>query len=188
MKRLSLFFTLLLCGILNAEENALLELSNYQPTPSLKMSTLNTDPKTTHDAFFYTDLGVIYLVPTPGLGWRKQSDHLGVDISLKLPLMILPLAYKANTSLLYYPKPNPEGQFYAGIGVTGMAPIFWEFDHTKFAVFGPCLTLGKSYINDSSKVRFWQFALEAFATKKMKFERTKREILPLVSFSYGFCF
>jgi hypothetical protein len=186
MKKLITICCILFCGILASEEKSALEPHPLQP--ALNPLVLN-DSKSAYSPFFYTDFGVTLFAPTPGIGWRNQSNHFGVDISLKLPLLIVPIAYKGSASLLYFPSPNPEGQFYGGIGITGMLPIFFGFfDSEKHFFAGPCLIFGKSYVNEDSKRRFWQVVVDGYPNKKKKFEKVKREIIPLVSLSYGFCF
>ena len=139
----------------------------------------------TKDHFFYINMGATYYVPTVGLGWRGQKGHWGFDCNAKVSWLLLPISYQGNAALLYYHRPNPEGQLYAGLGISGMVPIFGFFPSDNRSFVGPLLIFGKSYSNNNFNRRFWQFNIEAYPNKRYRFDRVKKQIMPVVSFSYG---
>ncbi|HSX03294.1 MAG TPA: hypothetical protein VLG76_01045 [Rhabdochlamydiaceae bacterium] len=188
MKTLIIIPTILICSILLAEETPPLEFPSTPPTLSINPNIFK-DSKPARTDYFYTDLGATYFIPTPGIGWRNQDNHYGVDLSFKVPILVyFPVAYKGSASFLYYPNPDPMSQFYYGIGITGMLPTFKFFNTTQHGFIGPCLMIGKSYINDASCRRFWQIVADVYPNKKRRFEKVKRGVVPLISFSYGFCY
>jgi hypothetical protein len=137
-------------------------------------------------------------LPTFGLGYRKQIDHHGFDLSLQGTTVIEMSALKFSTLYNYYFKPNLSSQFYTGFGLgTGAF-----FNHRTTFFLSPELTFGKQYQNESHDTRFFQAEI-SFPTfsfsKHQGYYRTWEDtdsslyrhevtLFPLVVLTYGIGF
>ena len=143
------------------------------------------------ESHFYTDFGLTFQAPTIGVGWRNRYHYFGVDCSLKISAMLplpLPIAGRGSCSALYYLNSNMDSEFYGGVGISGMLPVFGFFNTVKSSFVGPVFILGNSYKNKNLDTRFWQVSLELYPNQKIKYEKIKDEIKSIISFSYGICF
>src|SRR5688572_23416606 len=136
----SAILALLLTTSLIAQEPA--------PTPNKELAPVNQSTP-------YVSLGLgPFPLPIPvfGVGYRKQMNHHGFDVSFQGATIVEVSAVKLTTSYDYYFKPNSSSQFYTGFGV-GTGAVFAD----GTGVFlSPEFTLGKQYQNESQDTRFFQ--------------------------------
>lgn len=128
-------------------------------------------------------------LPAFAAGYRAQSNHNGVDLSLQVQTIIACTQLKANLLYLHYFNPNLASQFYVGGGVSP-SYIFVDScfrDKNKF-LLSPEFVFGQQYRNKSNDLRFFQMQLSYPTITKFKHDHIKTMQFPLVIFSYGIGF
>ncbi len=162
------------------------------------------------NSFGYVDVGFeVPIIPIPalGLGYRKQWDHDGLDLSFRVAsLGELITQAKASASFLHYFNPNLEGEYYWGIGL-GVSWIkievfkgAWRNSGGTLSGQSVCLSpefiFGKQFKTSSGGTRFWQFqtSFPTYAASNPHYFtgghlcHQRWLLLPLITFSYGFGF
>jgi hypothetical protein len=142
-------------------------------------------PEPVKEQFFYANCGTAYICPSAGLGWRYQKNHFGFDSNFKAVWFYgAGAASQERVSVLYYPFPNSEKQYYGGVGIVGMGSLAAPISAHSF---GAVMAFGKSHTNERGGRRFWQVDLELYPMHEY-IRREYIRIAPVVSFSYGFAF
>lgn len=62
------------------------------------------------DGFWYASGGIVLLLPKIATGYRYQKEKFGFDVSFTYAV----LSYGLQLNPLFFPHPNPRGQFYLG--------------------------------------------------------------------------
>jgi hypothetical protein len=135
-----------------------------------------------------------FVVPTLGLGYRYQKNHIGVDISLDASTIYLLTSIKITPSTLFYLSPDKNEQLYLGIGpnLGILIPKNNKWLGTCF-YFSPTLILGRNYQKKGKKNRIYETRVEwptlfKGKLKRKKLFKNKKLYCPLVYFKYGIGF
>jgi hypothetical protein len=135
-----------------------------------------------------------FVVPTFGLGYRYQKNHIGMDISLDASTIYFLTSIKITPSTLFYLSPNKREQLYFGIGpnLGVLIPKNNKWLGTCF-YFSPALILGRNYQKKGKKNRIYETRIEwptffKGKLKKKKLFKNKKLYCPLVYFKYGMGF
>ena len=123
-------------------------------------------------------------LPNFGLGYRAQSGHNGVDVSLNAMTVVAVTQLKATALYQYYFKPDLNSQFYVGGGL-GLSDIFGSGHHCM--AISPEFTFGKQYRNEAKDTRFMQVGV-SWPTVNLSGQSRHFLKYPLVVFSYGIMF
>lgn len=149
------------------------------------------DPPTpiTRNTIGYVSLGLGPCpapIPNFSVGFRKQKDRHGMDLSLSAASIIQITEVKASALYLHYFKPHLPSQFYIGCGA-GVGGLFFKEKDTFFKspcpFISPEFAFGKQYLTDTNALRFFQMQL-SFPT----FGSHYTLYFPLVILSYGIAF
>lgn len=139
-----------------------------------------------NQAIPYMSLGLgpfPFPIPVFGVGYRKQINHHGFDLSLQGATIVKVSALKLITSYDYYFKPNYSSQFYIGSGVgTGVL-----FGHDTGFLLSPEFTFGQQYQNKSQDIRFFQAQI-SFPTIGLSKHDHDVMFFPMVILTYGIGF
>ncbi len=144
-------------------------------------------PEKVTSSLGYMDIGlgpVPIPLPNFGLGYRFQSDHNGMDLSLHAMTVVAITQLKATALYQYYFKPNLNSQFYVG-GGAGVSDIFNRKKH--YFVISPEFVFGKQYRNEANDTRFMQVGI-SWPTMNLTGHDHRLMKYPLVVFSYGIMF
>ncbi len=135
----------------------------------------------------YFSIGVGPLpIPLPnfGFGHRIQNNHHGMDLSLKGSTIVYYSEVKGSILYDYYFKPDLNSQLYVGAGLGAGGLLKNKHTYDKPNVFiSPEFVIGKQYRNEAKDLRFIQAEI-SWPT----FSNHCTLYMPLVVFSYGFCF
>ena len=142
-----------------------------------------------HQQFGYASMGLgPFPIPLPvfGLGYRTQTGHHGIDLSLQTSTVVIATAVKANILYLHYFKPSYTSEFYAGGGIS--PGVLLGLGNRAF--ISPEFVVGKQYRNESDDLRFFQMQVSfpTFSQKSPHHHRIDILDVPLVVFSYGLGF
>lgn len=185
MKKPIILFLILFSSLLHSEE---VDLSTAAPQeialPALELQGAQKISRST----FYVNVGTSFLpIPIAGVGYRHQKERLGIDLSLNSAIIIVPLVFQGKAMMLYYPNPNPSGQWYFGGGgafTQEMPYLRWTRSGKHY--FSPSLTWGKEFTTDGGGKRYFQGNLDWFLDTKRPFHYSI--FAPFVSIGYGFGF
>ena len=153
-------------------------------------------PETVSRSLFHLDIGSgPYPLPVPvfSIGYRKQSGHQGMDLSLYASTVVYLTQVKLSASYLFYVNPSLKGQIYIGPGVGGSV-VFQsgkKYDRALVAL-SPELLVGKEYIGRTGSRRLvqMQISIPTYTFGRIRsLKKTDRVIYyPLIIVSYGICF
>lgn len=144
-------------------------------------------PPTVRSHLFYADIGVWLPVPVPsvGLGCRFQDGENGGDFSLHGGTIGTYSLAKGAILYLYYPCPSFYSQYYVGAGVGGGWLSYPILANDESFFVSPEFVFGKQFHIDNGKARFWQLQV---SIPTYLFDKSHWSKVPIVSFTYGFCF
>lgn len=137
------------------------------------------------------------LLPAFAGGYRAQSNHHGVDLSLQVQTVEFVTQLKANLLYLHYFKPDLCSEFYVGGGL-GPSVLFGDdycsdggyYLHINTHVLlSPEFVFGKQYRNERNDLRFFQMQI-SFPTIGFMNRHSHDDLckFPLVILSYGIGF
>src|SRR5437879_2065836 len=95
------------------------------------------------ESFGYSSFGLGPLpvpIPTYAIGYRAQSEHHGVDISLQASTVVVLTQLKPSLLYHYYPNPSYCSQFYFGAGFSP-SYVFGSGEH--LCLLSPEFVFGK---------------------------------------------
>lgn len=162
----------------------------------INFSTLKADDENisnfTNDKYAYLSLGgtanfiafhglyQLTIAPCVGVGFRAQSGHNGFDLSIQGRYVFDHLRVKGNSSYLYYFNPNLQDQIYCGIG----AGIDTDIEMKGALLLTPELSIGKQFVTDAGRRRFWNVQLSPCAINRSGRVITFSELI--VKYGFGF--
>ncbi len=147
------------------------------------------EPEKVRSSYGYIGLGLgpaPFPLPIFSGGWRMQSGHNGLDLSLDLMTLGSITGVQENIAYLHYFKPNLASQFYVGGGI-GIAEVFFS-RHRPLVYTAPQFIFGKQYTNEAGDRRFFQTKIEWPTVPLTSSSGRHIGKYPLVTFSYGICF
>jgi hypothetical protein len=164
-------------------------------------------PGPVRNSFIHLDMGsgpFPLPLPTFAIGFRKQSGHQGIDLSLHASTVVYITQIKLTPAYLFYLNPGLKGQLYVGAGVGGGVLIQSpkNYDRAIFSL-SPELILGKEYIGRTGSYRLFQVQISVpsynfgkvmhlpnYNFEELKKLSKKNRVLyyPLIVVSYGICF
>jgi hypothetical protein len=136
-------------------------------------------------------------VPLPNfaLGYRKQCDHHGFDLSLQAATVVAITQIKINSLYHHFFKPNLDSQFYAGAGLGVSALVSSNHYERVRGLISPEFVVGKEYRNKTNDTRFIQaqISFPSCSTGRIGYccshhHRSDVFWMPLVVLSYGMGF
>lgn len=159
-------------------------------------STLKADDENisnfTSDKYAYLSLGgtanlvslpglyQLTIAPCVGVGFRAQSGHNGLDLSVQTRYVCDHFRIKGNSSYLYYFSPNLQDQIYCGIG----AGIDTDIEMNGALLLTPELSIGKQFVTDAGRRRFWNVQFSPCAINRSGRVITFSELI--VKYGLGF--
>ncbi len=96
---------------------------------------------------------------TLNVGRRVQHQHHAFESGIGITPLIIAIEGHIYANYLYFPNPNPDSQFYVGLGGQagyGVETIDWR---RGIGYFKPQFLLGKEYLTGRSEKRFIQAAI-----------------------------
>lgn len=147
-----------------------------------------TEPENIRSSYGYLGLGLDPApIPLPIFsgGWRMQSGHNGLDLSLDLMTLGSITGVQENIAYLHYFKPNLASQFYVGGGI-GITEVFSRYRPVAYTA--PQFIFGKQYTNEAGDTRFFQAKIEWPIVPLTASSGRHIGKYPLVTVSYGICF
>lgn len=125
------------------------------------------------ESFFYGSVGAYnaYILPLPscGLGYRFQYNHIGLDFSIDATPLLLCNILRISPAILFYPRPDSFSQMYAGVACGclffNFADVYRE-GWNNYAFCLPELVVGYQYQRSSGKNNFIEFRLGAPIIRK----------------------
>lgn len=146
----------------------------------------------TKDKYVYLSLGAtanfvalsrcyhLTIAPCAGLGFRAQSGHNGLDLSIQGRCVLDQFRIKGNACYLYYFNPNLKNQLYCGFG----AGLDTNIDMSCHPLLTPELSIGRQFITENGKRRFWNVQLSPCAINYYGKVVTLSEVI--VKYGFGF--
>ncbi len=191
MNRWKVLFCFVACsGFLQAEEvDSLVEESNKETVSSKKSEPIR-------NSLIHFDWGSgPYPLPIPVLsvGYRKQSGHQGIDLSLHASSILFFTQVKLSLSYLFYFIPSLKGQIYIGPGIGGSMFLQRKASYDKAVVaLAPEVIVGKEYIGRTGSRRLiqMQVSVPTYTFGRIRSLKKNQRVIhyPLIVVSYGICF
>lgn len=137
--------------------------------------------------YFSVGLGPFpFPLPAFGLGFRKQIDNFGLDVSAQVSTLVFVTQVKTSLLYQYYPKPNLDSEFYMGIG-PALSGLFGAYGCDSAFLISPELALGRQYKTKTDDTRFIEMRVN-WPSFDPASRHHKVMWMPLVMFNYGMAF
>ncbi len=137
--------------------------------------------------YFSVGLGPFpFPLPAFGLGFRKQVNNFGLDVSAQVSTLVFVTQVKTSLLYQYFPKPNLDSEFYIGVG-PALSGLFGAYGCKSEFLISPELALGRQYKTKTDNTRFIEMRVN-FPSYVPASRHNKVMWMPLVMFNYGMGF
>lgn len=186
MKLKLLFSFLLALGTVVADEAKVLA----ETAQDIAEPVMNEPEVKQEFGYFSAGLGGFpTMIPVFSGGYRIQSGHHGVDLSVSVSTVVSVTGLSANLLYHHYFKPSLTSQFYVGGGVS--PGVLFGASHLGHVGISPQFVFGKQYRNESNDLRFFQMQVDfpgVFFGANDHWDRVNVSTFPVMTLSYGIGF
>jgi hypothetical protein len=159
---------------------------------AIEKNTCNSDQQN-RISFAYGNIGVYslgLLLPNCGIGYRTQKKRIGFDISFTVTPGFIFNILRTTPEILFYFHPNPESEWYMGLGcgIGACIPSKTSFMCDTCLVIYPALIIGKQYQNTKGKNRFIEVQVGPSRFLHHAMDKPFFHHVPLFSVNFGIGF